>query len=225
MTPGLPVFPSWTAREAATGALDMTITAAWWVYGVREPLINLGLLMAYAHACNRTTHSRRVRKVDDIDGLVDAWHEVLLALATVHDHETRARADHRTDELLTPLLTAPIGQVREFVQKLARRLREDERVPFMVWSSFERVVTPVVLKGPDGETLSLRKGLAEEIAVQVEQLMDRADLVKAIAGALQWRPPTALERVKKSLDTGTMPRITGRESCLFLEVGDEMVVL
>ena len=54
------------------------------------------------------------------------------------------------------------------------------------------------------------------------------ELVAAIAGALQWRHPAALERVKEGLAKGGRPRIKGRESCLFLEiegVPDALVVL
>jgi hypothetical protein len=63
------------------------------------------------------------------------------------------------------------------------------------------------------------------VADAVEKNLDRGQLVEAIAGALQWRSGERLEAVKQRLDAGEKPRIRGRESCLFLEAGEEVVVL
>jgi hypothetical protein len=214
-----------SARETAVGALDMVLQLGWWEVGMK-PMRNLALLLAYAD--ERRDGMKRDsprRKPVNVDGLVEKWADVLVGLSTAHDHAARTAADHQTDELLGPLLTAPIAQIREFGQKLANRLEADERVPFLVWSSFRRVIEPLVLKGPDGELLRLKKELAGQIAELAEKGLDRGQLIAAIAGALQWRGEASLKAVKTSLESGSKPRITGRESCLFLEAGDAVVVL
>lgn len=209
-----------SARDLALGALDLTIMACWWEIGL-EDFRRLAYLIRYADH----HPGRRKRRAMDIDKMVGLWTEVIVDLSTAHDHARRTAADERTDELLGPLLAAPVTQIREFAQKLATRLREDERVPFLVWSSYQRIIEPLILKGPDGPVIELKKRLATEIAEQVEQGLDRAELVAAIAGALQWRHLETLGRVKEKLEQGEKPRLKGRESCLFLEAGGETVVL
>lgn len=212
------IFQDVSAREMAIMGPDLVTSMAWWLIGVRKPVTELAITVAYGDTYGRMT-KRRVKTVD-VDDLVQRWLDTLIALSTAHDAETRNRAEEQTSTLLEPLLTAPIRQVREFVQKLAARLRTDERVPFLIWSTFEKIVRPIVLKGPDGEMVVLRQDLAEEIARTVEQRMDRNELVIAIAEALQWRPPEQLRRVQEALQAGKQPRVRGRESCLFLEFDD-----
>jgi hypothetical protein len=64
--------------------------------------------------------------------------------------------------------------------------------------------------------------LAQEIASLVEQDV-KDQLPDALIRALQWRPPEQLEQVKQAViesqARGERPRLRGRESCLFLEVG------
>jgi hypothetical protein len=211
------------ARELTVGSLDMLVRVAQGCIAM-EKVRSLALLLAYADTCNGMGRSKRM-PIADMDGLVEKWTDVIVGLSTAHEPERHTRADEQTDDLLGPLLVAPIGQVRDFARRLAERLESDKRVPFMVWSSFKRVVLPLILKGPDGSTIELKTTLAREIAELVEQDLPRADLITAIAGALQWRASAALERVKAGLEAGAKPVIRGRESCLFLEVGDAMVVL
>ena len=46
----------------------------------------------------------------------------------------------------------------------------------------------------------------------------RPDLPRAIAGALQWRSPATLTKVRDAVKSGAKASIVGRESCLFLKV-------
>lgn len=205
------------ARAAALATPDLLINLSM-AHVALKPLWNLGHMLAYAH---RVAHTGRTRRTPmDVDALVELWTTVLVDLATAHDHAARSAADERSDELLGPLLTAPIKQLREFAQKLAARLKEDERVPFLVWSTFERLIAPLILLGPEGKTVQLKTQLATEIAELVEKDLDRADLIAAMAAALQWRSPSALEKVKTELEKGARPRLKGGESCLFLHVGE-----
>lgn len=215
----------WSAREWLVVGSDMvTLMSSEYAYAKAR---TLALLLDYEHrrvvAGGRS--GRRKKEPMDVEAMVESWTEVLVALATAHDHETRSRADHQTDDLLRPLLNAPIGQLRQFSAGLAKRLRDDPRVPFMIWSGFHKVIEPLVRISPEGEVIELREQLANEVAELVEKDLDRAQLVKAIAGALQWRNPKALTAIKSGLEAGEKPKIRGRESCLFLEVGDQLVVL
>lgn len=211
-----------TARQMARSSLDLIHKASWYEIGLK-PFREMALLIRYGGTSRRMT-SRGVTPVD-IDHMVSIWVETVIGLSTHHTHAEYTAADHTTDDLLGPLLTAPIRQVREFAAKLGRALEDDERVPFMVWSGFQRVVLPVLQGRPDGEVIELKKHLATEVAELAEKGLDRGELVAAMAGALQWRSSEALTKVKGALEQGEKPRIKGRESCLFLEVAGERVVL
>lgn len=174
-------------------------------------------------------HSRRNLKPMDVETLVTRWKEVIIDLCLSHDKEGRDRADFQTDELLGPILTAPVAQLREFAKKLTGSLKEDQRVPWLVWSVFEKWTEEIVMKGEDKGIIELKKELAKEVAELAEKGLSSSDWVEAIAGALRWRSPTQLEEVKEGLKKGAKPRLKGRESCLFLSVdteqGERMVQL
>lgn len=215
-------FGQYDAREWMLGAVDMMAKVAWYEVGLK-PFREMALLIAYAHHHGRMT-SRGVKPLD-IEHMVSIWVETVVGLSTRHTHAEYTEADHTTDDLLGPLLTAPIKDIRAFATRLGKALEADERVPFMVWSGFQRVVLPILEQRPDGEVIALKKDLAAQVAELAEKGLDRGDLVQAMAGALQWRSPEALTKVKGALEAGEKPRIKGRESCLFLEVAGERVVL
>jgi hypothetical protein len=215
------IFGGWTVRDHVVGAVDTMVKVGWWHIGCK-PIRTLALLLEYADQ-HPGRGSKRVPM--DNDAMVSKWVESIVGLSTGHSHAAHTAADHETDEMLLPMLSAPIAQIRTFAVKLGEALERDERVPFMVWSGYRRIVEPLILKSQDGEVLELKKQLASEIAEMTERGLDRAELVQAIAGALQWRNPNSLARVKGALEAGEKPKIKGRESCLFLEVGGEMVVL
>lgn len=206
------------ARELTIAALNLTVALHFNVSlaGFRD----MAELVGYTDwAIEHGARWKNRRRIMDIDLLVAQWADSIIALSTGHDPDTRADTEARTDELLTPLLIAPVAQVREFAQKLSAVLEADRRVPFLVWSGFKRVVMPLILKGPESEALALKTALATEIAELVEHDLPRADLIAAIAGALQWRAADTLEKVKTQLQAGQTPRMIGKESCLFLSVG------
>jgi hypothetical protein len=206
-----------TARELTLAAIPLSVSIAWYEVGLKN-LRNLAWILAYADHTGRM--SRRKRTKMDVAALTRTWVEVIVGLSTAHHQQEHNAADHQTDDLLGPILLAPIAQVREFAQTLGAALEADERVPFMVWASFRRVVEPVLLKGPDSAGITLRTEMAQEIAELVEGKIERGDLIAAIAGALQWRGLTALTEVKTAVEAGGRPRLRGRESCLFLAIQD-----
>lgn len=211
------------AARSRTLAIPDLMHLAHWGLHLRDRVMDIALILQYSDEYSRD-HGRGGKKrkpIMDVDALVLRWRDMLIALAISHEPEDRTRADYQTDELMGPVLTAPIVQVRELATKLATALREDPRTPFMVWSTFEKVVAPMIVRGPDGPALELRRKLAMEVAELAQKSLDPADWLVAMAGALQWRNAEALTEVKTAIEAGAKPKIRGRESCLFLEAEKE----
>ena len=85
------------------------------------------MLLWYGLKCGRMT--RRKRTEMNVDGLVEKWADVLTGLAVAHDKETADRYEAAIEECLTPLLAAPIKQIREFYPKLLTALKSNPQVP------------------------------------------------------------------------------------------------
>lgn len=215
------------ARSLAMGSLtDLVYMLQVGVGGRR--VRDLGLLVVYSHEVSMDGHhgGRKRVPIADIDAFVDQWANAIVQLSTSHSHQGYTEGDQQSDDLLGPMLRAPIADIRQWATKLAERLENDERVPFLIWSGFRRAIEPLILATPAGAALELKTTLAREVAELAEAQLSSAELVGAIAGALQWRPPKELENVKAALKTGTQrPRLKGGQSCLFLEVGSARVVL
>jgi hypothetical protein len=163
--------------------------------------------------------ARRKRTSMDVDKLIGVWLPIVKGIATSHDKKDLDAAEFAMDEALTPILAAPVKQIREFYTKLCAALKDDPAVPFFVWATFS-AWGEVILKGaPDGEVVRLKKDIAGRIADLVEEDV-RPDIQSAIVGALQWRSQGELEKVEAAVKAGAKPRLRGRESCLFLVVGD-----
>lgn len=161
--------------------------------------------------------SRKRRIPVDVQKLIADWKAVIVTLCTAHDKDDIDKAEFKMDELLKPMLTAPIAQIREFYAGLLKALSEDKAVPFFVWSIFkgwgEMVLEKVDEKSPPKR---LKKKLAEEVAHLAMTSQTRKDMVDALVGALMWRSPEALKEIKADIEGGAKPRVQGRESCIFL---------
>lgn len=175
---------------------------------------DMDILMHYG-TCTVVSKGKR-RTPLDVKKSIDDWMAAILVLATTHEKEDIDKAEFKMDELLTPMLTAPVAQLREFHQGLTVALREDKRIPFFMWSTFN-AWSKNILDQCEGvpELKRLRKKLANEIAEMVDEEV-KPDIAKAIAGALQWRDPETLKDIKADLKAGAKPRLQGKESCLFL---------
>jgi len=167
---------------------------------------------------------RKKRTRMDVDALVTQWHQALKVLSTAHDKHAIDKTEYSLDELNRPLLSAPVRQLREFFKKLTVALKADPEIPFFVWSMFFAWEKVMVDKAQDQEVLVLRDRLAEEIAAMVEKNIV-PDIFEALVGALRWRSPEALTHIKTELEKGEKPRLRGRQSCLFLTVGEAEVML
>lgn len=191
-----------------------------WKKSAVKQVQQLGCLVWYGLKIGCMT--RRKRTVMNVDALVEKWSKVLVGLATAHDKDSADRYEASIEECLTPILSAPIRQVREFYPKLLKALKENPSVPFLVWRSYEIWVDQVLSKAPDEGVKQLKTDLAREITELVEQDI-RDQIPEAMIRALQWRSPETLAEVKEAVieekAAGRKPRLRGRESCLFLEVG------
>lgn len=166
--------------------------------------------------------SRRKRTMIDVDALAAKWHTLIVGLAMAHDKDEADRFEAAVDECLTPLVKAPVKQLREFAAKVRDSLKADPKVPYLVWRAMESWIDKIVLPAPDDGIKELKTQLAAEIVEMVEDDAKR-DLPAAMVRALQWRSPEKLEEVKRVVaeekQAGRGVRLRGRESCLFLECG------
>jgi hypothetical protein len=182
-------------------------------------LDHLGCLIYYGLELGRM--SRRRRTPVNVDELVERWRKVVVGLCTAHDKDEADRNEAAIDECLTPILSAPIKQVREFYPKLLKALKDDPTVPFLVWRSYE-VWTEMMSKARDEDIKQLKTDLAKEIVKMAEPDI-RDQLPQAMVSALQWRSAEKLEEMKTVVEqeqaAGKKVRLKGRESCLFIEAG------
>lgn len=154
----------------------------------------------------------------DVPKLVDAWTEAIVGMCLAHTKDEYDAHDAKADELLGPLLTTPVAQIREFYGSLRERLDSDKRVPFLVAMAFEAWGEAVVKNAPDEGVKRLKRSLASEIADLVEEPI-RGQIPRAIKRALMWRDEETLRAVRDKVKAGAKPTLRGRESCLFLEAG------
>lgn len=185
--------------------------------GPRTRLRNLGWLLRYGMQYGMT-HGKKVRQIVNVNALVDQWIEAIVGMCLAHDKDTYDAHDAKADELLGPLLTAPVKQVREFYHQLAEKMKADKRVPMLVWMAFEAWGAVMVKDAPDEGVKRLKNKLAQEISDLVEEDA-KEQLPKAIQRALRWRDPETLKDIKEKIEGGAKPKLRGRESCLFLEAG------
>jgi len=175
----------------------------------------MGAVLRYAMDGHASTKPRITMKVDE---MVAKWIEAIVGMCLAHDKDTYDAHDAKADELLGPLLTAPIAQVREFYAALQETMRSDKRVPWLVVMGFESWGNVMVKDAPDEGIKRLKNKLAAEIADLVEEPI-RDQIPGAIKRALRWRDPETLQAVKEKLESGVKPKLVGKESCLFLIAG------
>lgn len=160
---------------------------------------------------------RGKRKVPmDVQDLVSKWVDAIAGMCLAHDKNDYDKNDRKADELLTPLMAAPIAQIREFYHELLAKMKTDKRVPFLVWISYEAWGEAVIKNAPDEGIKRLKRKLANDITELVEGAVED-QFPEAIKRALMWRDEETLKEVKAALDGGAKPKIVGRQSCLFLD--------
>ncbi len=202
-------------RTAVMGGLEVPR----WVSILRRhpvrKITDIGYLLRYAM---QGGWGRTKRKKMNIDEMIPQWIEAVVGMCTAHDKDEYDAHDAKTDSLLGPLLTAPVKQIREFYKRLLQTMKDDKRVPLIVWMGFDAWGKVMVEDAPDEGIKRLKNKLAADIADLVEEDI-RDQIPQAIQRALRWRDPETLEKVKETLESGVKPKLRGRESCLFLEAG------
>lgn len=221
-------------RDAVLSApewVQMAMESAEWL---KKAIDHLGAVCWYAD--RYPSRGRRRKPMNAVD-MAKKWECLIVGLATAHDKIERDKWEHDIDEYLTPILSAPVKELREFFALLVTRLKNNERVPFFVWRSLEVWQEKVVENAPDQEVKELKVALARQIADLVEEDVKR-DIGEAVVGALMWRDEKTLREIKKTLvqskkegapaKVSTQTRAVGRQSCLFLVVetkGREQIVM
>jgi hypothetical protein len=175
----------------------------------------LGVCLRYAIERGRMCGKRSYPV--DVPDLVNKWIEAIAGMCLAHSKDEYDAQDAKADDLLGPILTAPIKQVREFYAALKMAMEKDKRVPFMVQMGFEVWGQFEVKDAPDEGIKRLKRKLAADIAELVEEPI-KDQIPGAIKRALMWRDAETLEAVKETLEKGVKPKLRGRESCLFLEM-------
>ncbi len=176
-----------------------------------------------AYACEHP--SRRKRTTMDVTKMVDIWLPLIKKLAVAHDIDERDTVSSKLDEYLTPIIAAPVVQIREFYRELVRQMKVDPTVPWAVWRLFEFWGENVLDKIEKEEVIGLKTELAKRIAENSFAQIPPEDWINSMVGALQWRHPEKLEQIDGALKAGHKPRVRGKESCLFLAVGESEVML
>lgn len=176
-----------------------------------------------AYACEHPARRKRISM--DVEKMVDVWIPLIKKLAVAHDVDEKDMASSMLDEHLLPVVGAPVAQIREFYRLLTKKLKEDATVPWAVWKLFDFWGENVLDKITSEEELKLKTDLATKIAKRSMELIPPEDWLLSMVGALQWRHPDKLAEIDKKLDQGEQPRVKGKESCLFLRVGESEVML
>lgn len=202
-------------RSAVMASLE-TGRWAWRVWNSPiQRMRDLGIMLRYGmDVC----WSTKPRTPMNVDAMVGKWVDAIVGMCLAHDKDSYDAHDAKADELLGPLLAAPVREIREFYPKLLDAMKADSRVPMLVWMGFEAWGEVAVKDAPDEGVKRLKNKLAAEIAELVEEPI-RDQIPNALKRALRWRDPETLEKVKETLQSGVKPKLRGRESCLFLEAG------
>jgi hypothetical protein len=180
-------------------------------------------LLCLAYSCKVPRSPIYKREPMDVDKLVERWMDVVPRLALAHDRDESDQAEAEVEDLLNPILAAPIKQCREFVAKLLEAMKADKRIPWVLWRTLE-VWKENFDKAPDQGIKRLKKKLAAEIVelVDPDSVGVKQDIREAMVRALMWRDPEALAEMKEAIvegaKQGRKPRLKGRESCLFLQM-------
>jgi hypothetical protein len=181
------------------------------------------LLSFLAYGCEHPT--RRKRTSMDVEKTIDAWVPLIKKLAIAHDIDEKDAASSELDSHLLPVIAAPVAEIRKFYRKLTKRLKTDVTIPWAVWRLFEFWGQNVLDRIEKEEVEGLKKELALRIAENTVKQIPQEDWLNAMLGALQWRSPEKLKEIEAGLEAGHKPRVRGKESCLFLSVGEAEVML
>ncbi len=170
--------------------------------------------------------SRKPRCPMDVDKMLADWKEAVVKITLAPDKKTVDEWEAKLNDLLEPFLKAPIKQIREFSSRLVAEVESDPNIPFFIKRGIEAYIKIFVEGAKDETVLTLKTDVARRIALAVEGDV-QPQLCDAITNALMWRDPATLKKIEKATKKEGRPpaKLVGRESCLFLEVDGETVML
>jgi hypothetical protein len=180
-----------------------------WVIG--KIFSHFAASLYYASGYGGVRVSRKIKKPMDIDKMIAAWVPLVKQLATAHNIDERDLASSSLDEYLTPLIAAPVAQIRDFYRRLIQALKDDSTIPWAVWKLFEVWGREVLDKITSEQEVKLKTEIAERIARSSINKIPVEDWVQSMVGALQWRSPETLEKVEKAIEAGETPRVRGKD--------------
>jgi hypothetical protein len=198
-----------------------TVVGLWRVVSLHKKVENLAVTLT-----QETCHPSRKRRkpMANLNEFARQWKDVLVKLSLSHTKEGIDQADYRMEDLFTGLLAMPVKQVRQFYDLLLSELKSDESVPYFIWKTVEHWKEKAVGVSQDVEANMLQSELAADLAAVLEPVLS-PQLREALAGSLKWKPGEVLEKIKVAVEAGEKPKLKGRESCLFLEVGKSEIML
>ncbi len=199
------------------------IPLCYYQYWIKRELANPLCMLAYA--CEHPSRGRKRKIKMDVDTMVTQWLDLIKKLAVAHDVDEKDAASSKLDDYLMPIVGAPVAQIREFYKKLTAALKADHSIPWAVWKMFDFYGTNILDKITTEKELELKKGLAAKIAEHSIKEIPLEDWIQSMVGALMWRDEETLAEIDKKLEGGEKPRVRGKESCLFLTVGQSEVML
>ena len=205
-------------RRALLGIYESPRLAYQHIFG--KPVNNFMAVLWYASL----VPSRKPRTPMDVEKMVADWREFIVGMTLAHDKKAVDEYEAKLNDLLEPFLKAPVKQIREFCQRLIGELRDDVRVPLFIRAGVESYINVIVKGAKDTKIVELKKDIAGRIAKAVEGDV-QPQLAEAITNALMWRDPETLEKIEGAAKKGHKAKLVGRESCLFLEIGGETVML
>jgi hypothetical protein len=198
-----------------------TVVGLWRAVSLHKKVEDLAVTLTL-----ETRHPSRKRRkpMENLNEFARQWKDVLLKLSLSHTKEGIDQADYRMEDLFAGLLAMPVKQVRQFYDLLLSELKSDESVPYFIWKTVEHWKEKAVGVSQDVEANMLQSELATDLAAILEPVLS-PQLKEALAGSLKWKPGEVLEKIKAAVEAGEKPKLRGRESCLFLEIGKSEIML
>ena len=188
---------------------------------VDKKVESLALCLNY-ETCHPSRKGRR--QMEDLNGFARKWKDVLMKLTLSHTREGMDWADYSMEDLFSELLVLPVKQVREFYDLLLAELKGDQGVPFFIWKTVEHWKEQAVGVSQDVEAKMLQAELAGELAEMLEPAL-KPQLKQALADSLKWKSGETLGKIQAAVGAGHKLGLKGRESCLFLDVDGDQIML
>lgn len=195
-----------------------------WTLGMECKRVRVDEALVYLTYATKVWSRQRRTPVEDLDKLAEQWKDTILKLLLSHNRETADMADYKMDELFSALCGMPISQVREFYELFYQKMKTDDRAPYFLWKMVEKWKDEAVKVGKEIEGKIIQAEMAQELAKILEPKLS-PQLEEALKNSLKWRSEETLTKIKDFVESGKTPKLAGKESCLFIELDKEQIML